>query len=92
MSQVTWAHVGDVIDVPLRDDLLAPIWIRPLCADVVGFGYWCESHATFLANVGNLVMHLEIDEPHHIAAYCRKHLGYEAPADEQMRLLAGVEA
>lgn len=95
MTNVTWAARGTVIDAPWGDQLTS-YYVLSRCSAAI-IGYYCEPCQQPLANVGQLVMHLE-DYPadtgveHHIAVWCPEHRVYETPDDTQMRKLTGQEA
>lgn len=81
---LTWAKPGDVVDVwqeiPQRFET---VMVLTGC-ETIAKGYHCVSCSADMANVGNLVMHLEDGGTHHIVVWCPVHRVHEAASPEQV--------
>jgi len=81
--ELTWSLFGDVVHPLTVNNTREPHFVLHAC-DAVGKAYYCETHDQHLANVGNLVMHIEAGGAHRIAIWCPKHRVYEAPESSQI--------
>lgn len=81
--ELTWAGFSDVVRPSNIAGHREPHFVMHPC-ELVSKGYYCETHDLHLANIGNLVMHVEAGGRHHVVVWCSKHRMYEAPDAAQI--------
>ncbi len=85
---LTWCTRGDIIDVVNEiAQTTEPIMVFSPCT-LATKGYYCASCKRHIANIGNLLMHIEAGGVHRIAVWCQAHRLYEAAEQSQIAAFA----
>lgn len=86
MTDLSFAHPGDVVSILNIAEKLEPMMVVTRCEREAG--YWCVTCQTALANFGQLEMHAEAGGEHRFVRWCKRHGCPEGPNAADVERLA----